>query len=41
MAPVLSIVAPAYNEERNLPGFIAAIIPVLESIGETFELVFV
>ncbi|HTL32497.1 MAG TPA: glycosyltransferase family 2 protein [Kofleriaceae bacterium] len=39
--PVLSIVAPAYNEERNLPAFIAAIVPVLESIGETFEIVFV
>jgi len=39
--PVLSIVAPAYNEEKNLPAFIAAIIPVLEGIGETFELVFV
>ncbi|MBA3817523.1 MAG: glycosyltransferase family 2 protein [Deltaproteobacteria bacterium] len=41
MAPVISIVAPAYNEERNLPAFIAAIVPVLEGIGETFELVFV
>ena len=41
MPPVLSIVAPAYNEERNLPAFIAAIIPVLEAIGETFEIVFV
>ena len=40
-SPVLSIVAPAYNEERNLPAFIAAIVPVLESIGETFEIVFV
>ena len=39
--PVLSIVAPAYNEEKNLPAFIAAIIPVLEAIGETFEIVFV
>jgi glycosyltransferase involved in cell wall biosynthesis len=39
--PVLSIVAPAYNEERNLPAFIAAIVPVLESIGETFEIIFV
>jgi polyisoprenyl-phosphate glycosyltransferase len=39
--PVLSIVAPAYNEERNIPAFIAAIVPVLESIGETFEIVFV
>ena len=40
-APTLSIVAPAYNEERNLPAFLAAMIPVLESIGETFEIVFV
>src|SRR5690349_9728954 len=39
--PVLSIVAPAYNEEKNLPAFIAAIVPVLEAIGETFEIVFV
>ena len=40
-SPVLSIVAPAYNEERNLPAFLAAVIPVLESIGETFEIIFV
>src|SRR5687767_14725764 len=40
-SPVLSIVAPAYNEERNLPAFIAAIVPVLESLGETFEIIFV
>jgi glycosyltransferase involved in cell wall biosynthesis len=41
MPPVLSIVAPAYNEERNLAGFLAAIVPVLEGIGEPFEIVFV
>jgi glycosyltransferase involved in cell wall biosynthesis len=41
MGPVLSIVAPAYNEEKNLPAFIAAIVPVLERIGESFEIVFV
>jgi glycosyltransferase involved in cell wall biosynthesis len=41
MAPVLSIVAPAYNEERNIAAFLAAIVPVLEAIGETFEIVFV
>src|SRR6185369_3104137 len=41
MGPVLSIVAPAYNEERNLAEFLAALIPVLESIGEPFEIVFV
>ncbi|HUS29859.1 MAG TPA: glycosyltransferase family 2 protein [Kofleriaceae bacterium] len=39
--PVLSIVAPAYNEERNIPAFIAAIVPILESIGEPFEVIFV
>jgi glycosyltransferase involved in cell wall biosynthesis len=39
--PVLSIVAPAYNEERNIPAFLAAIVPVMESIGETFEIIFV
>ena len=37
----LSIVAPAYNEEKNLPAFLAAIVPVLEQIGEPFEIVFV
>ncbi|HEY5922966.1 MAG TPA: glycosyltransferase family 2 protein [Kofleriaceae bacterium] len=40
-APTLSIVAPAYNEERNIPAFLAAVIPVLEGIGETFEIIFV
>ncbi len=40
-SPTLSIVAPAYNEERNIPAFLAAMIPVLEGIGDTFEIVFV
>jgi polyisoprenyl-phosphate glycosyltransferase len=40
-APTLSIVAPAYNEERNIPAFLAAIVPVLEGIGETFEIIFI
>jgi glycosyltransferase involved in cell wall biosynthesis len=40
-SPTISIVAPAYNEERNLPAFLAAIIPVLEGLGETFEIIFV
>jgi glycosyltransferase involved in cell wall biosynthesis len=40
-SPVLSIVAPAYNEEKNIAAFLAAIVPVLEGIGETFEIVFV
>ncbi len=41
ISPTLSIVAPAYNEERNIPAFLAAMIPVLEGIGETFEIIFV
>jgi glycosyltransferase involved in cell wall biosynthesis len=41
MGPVLSVVAPAYNEERNLSEFLAAIVPVLEGLGESFEIVFV
>ncbi len=40
-SPVLSIVAPAYNEEKNVAAFLAAIVPVMERIGETFEIVFV
>ncbi len=40
-SPTLSIVAPAYNEERNIPAFLAAMVPVLEGIGETFEIIFV
>lgn len=41
MAPVLSIVVPAYNEERNIPAFLAAIIPVLERLGDPFEIIFI
>lgn len=40
-SPTLSIVAPAYNEERSIPAFLAAMIPVLEGVGETFEIIFV
>ncbi|HWU91198.1 MAG TPA: glycosyltransferase family 2 protein [Kofleriaceae bacterium] len=40
-APVISMVAPAFNEARNLPEFLAALVPVLESIGEPWEIVFV
>jgi polyisoprenyl-phosphate glycosyltransferase len=39
--PTLSIVAPAYNEERNLPAFLQALVPVLEKLGEPFEIIFV
>jgi glycosyltransferase involved in cell wall biosynthesis len=40
-APVISMVAPAYNEARNLPELLAALVPVLESLGEAWEIVFV
>lgn len=39
--PVLSIVAPAFNEERNIAPFCAALTRVLERIGETYEIIFV
>ncbi|HEX7841919.1 MAG TPA: glycosyltransferase family 2 protein [Kofleriaceae bacterium] len=40
-APVVSIVAPAYNEAKNLAAFVEAIIPVLDGLGEPWEIVFV
>lgn len=40
-APTLTIVAPAYNEARGIGDFIAAIVPVLDGLGEPFELLFV
>jgi glycosyltransferase involved in cell wall biosynthesis len=40
-APVISMVVPAYNEARNVPELLAALVPVLESIGEPWEIVFV
>ncbi|HWO27054.1 MAG TPA: glycosyltransferase family 2 protein [Kofleriaceae bacterium] len=40
-APVISLVAPAYNEARNLPELLASVVPVLESLGEPWEIVFV
>jgi polyisoprenyl-phosphate glycosyltransferase len=40
-APVISVVAPAYNEARNLPELLASVVPVLEALGEPWEIVFV
>ena len=40
-SPTVSIVVPAFNEERNIPTFLKTMIPVLESTGETFEVVFI
>lgn len=39
--PVVSIVAPAYNEAKNLAAFVQAITPVLDGLGEPWEIVFV
>ena len=40
-SPAISIVAPAYNEARNIADFVAAISPVLDGLGEPWEIVFV
>jgi glycosyltransferase involved in cell wall biosynthesis len=40
-SPVVSIVAPAFNEAGNLAAFIQAIAPVLDGLGEPWEIVFV
>lgn len=40
-SPVVSIVAPAYNEAGNLAAFVHAITPVLDGLGEPWEIVFV
>jgi polyisoprenyl-phosphate glycosyltransferase len=40
-SPVVSIVAPAYNEAGNLAAFVQAITPVLDGLGEPWEIVFV
>ncbi len=36
-----SIIVPAYNEEKSLRLFYDAVTPMLESTGETFEMIFV
>ena len=40
-APAISVVAPAYNEAKNIAAFVAAITPVLEALGAPWEIVFV
>ena len=40
-APVVSIVAPAFNEATNLVAFLEAMTPVLDGLGEPWEIVFV
>jgi polyisoprenyl-phosphate glycosyltransferase len=41
VTPVVSIVAPAYNEAENLAAFVQALTPVLDSLGEPWEIIFV
>ncbi len=41
MSVSLSVVIPAFNEERRLPGTLSAILPYLRARGETFEVVVV
>jgi glycosyltransferase involved in cell wall biosynthesis len=38
---VVSIVAPAYNEARNHAAFVQAMTPVLDGLGEPWEIVFI
>lgn len=40
-SPVISIVAPAYNEAKNLVAFVEAMVPVLDGLNEPWEIVFV
>ena len=37
--PVISLIVPVYNEEKVIEAFHARIVPVLEKLGETFEVV--
>jgi glycosyltransferase involved in cell wall biosynthesis len=39
MSPQLSIVLPIYNEEESIPHLLEELIPALEEIGQTFEIV--
>ena len=39
MTPQLSIVLPIYNEEESIPHLLEELIPALEEIGQTFEIV--
>ncbi len=41
MTPELSVVVPAFNEERRLPQTLASILPWLETQGRPFEVVLV
>ena len=39
--PKYSLLVPAYNEEKSLPLFYEAVVPMMESLQEEFEIIFV
>lgn len=39
--PIYSLLVPVYNEEEVLPIFYAAVMPIMEKLEESFEIVFV
>lgn len=39
--PELSLVVPVFNEEANVPNFLERVIPILNEIGDNWEIVFV
>jgi glycosyltransferase involved in cell wall biosynthesis len=41
MLPDVSVVVPVFNEELSIEGFLARVIPILESIGPRWEILFV
>lgn len=38
-APAVSVLVPIYNEEQNLPPLLAQLLPVLDGLGKSFEIV--
>lgn len=41
MQPVISVIAPIYNEEKNIPELYRRVCEVMDSTGETWELVMI
>jgi dolichol-phosphate mannosyltransferase len=39
--PIYSVVAPVFNEQETVPHFYERVVPVMESLGESFELILV
>jgi glycosyltransferase involved in cell wall biosynthesis len=41
LTPVLSVVVPCHNEEGNIPRYPAELLPALDALGETYEMLIV